>query len=374
MHSGSRLATVASVHSVQSNILAIVILCLGRCGLSKCISRYLVAMTVADLMAVITTVIFVRIVYRDFPNSFVTITHVCRLISFLDCTTRAMSVWLTVAFTFDRYVAICCPKLKTKYCTEKTALRVIAVLALIFFVENIPWYFSYVPQYTVNDIPRGCQHKSSYHTSLSWIVFDWLHVILTPFLPFVLILLLNAQTVSHILESSRARRRLRGHSDGDRNRGGSDSDPEMRKRKKSIILLFAVSANFILLWITFVLFFLYWRFSKKYYYTGYSDPSFIIWRVAFMLVYLSCCTNTYIYAVTQTKFRVEIRKAVTFPFILITWGLSAYSSSHFPPQIKQWFRRFPDSLSNDSPSTTGKLINSFILCFNYLVKYKHINE
>uniref|UniRef100_A0A4W3GHZ1 G-protein coupled receptors family 1 profile domain-containing protein n=1 Tax=Callorhinchus milii TaxID=7868 RepID=A0A4W3GHZ1_CALMI len=278
----------------QSNILAIVILCRGRCGLSKCISRYLVAMTVADLMAVIIAVIFERIVYRNFPNSFVTITHICRLIGFLDSTTRDLSVWLTVAFTFDRYVAICCPKLKTKYCTEKTALRLIAVLALIFFVENIPCY----------------------HTSLSWIVFDWLQIILTPFLPFVLILLFNSLTVSHILESSRARRRLRGHSDGDRNRGASDSDPEMRKRKKSIILLFAVSANFILLWITFVLYFLYKRISKMHYFTGYNDPSFIIWRTAFMLVSLSCCTNTCIYAVIQTKFRAEIRKAVTFPFIL----------------------------------------------------------
>uniref|UniRef100_A0A4W3GT48 G-protein coupled receptors family 1 profile domain-containing protein n=1 Tax=Callorhinchus milii TaxID=7868 RepID=A0A4W3GT48_CALMI len=276
----------------QSNILAIVILCRGRCGLSKCISRYLVAMTVADLMAVIITVIFVRIVYFHFPNSFVSITHICRLISFLDCTTRSMSVWLTVAFTFDRYVAFCCPKFKTKYCTEKTALRVIAVLALIFFVENFPWYFVYVPQYIVNDTPSGCQYKPSYQTSLSWIVFDWLHVILTPFLPFVLILL-----------------RLRRNSDGDRNRGASGSDPEMRKRKKSIILLFAVSANFILLWITFVLFFLYWRISKINYYTGYNDPLYIIWRTAFMLVYLSCCTNTCIYAVTQTKFRAEIRKA-----------------------------------------------------------------
>uniref|UniRef100_A0A4W3GYS1 G-protein coupled receptors family 1 profile domain-containing protein n=1 Tax=Callorhinchus milii TaxID=7868 RepID=A0A4W3GYS1_CALMI len=283
------------MHSGSPNTLAIVILCRGRCGLFKCISRYLVAMTVADLMAVIIAVIFERIVYRNFPTSFVTITHICRLIGFLDSTTRDLSVWLTVTFTFDRYVAICCPKLKTKYCTEKTALRVIAVVALIFFVENIPWSFGYIPQYIFNDTPRDCQYKPSYHTSLLWIVFDWLQIILTPFLAFVLILLLNALTVSHILISSRARRRLRGHSDGDRNRGASDSDPEMRKRKKSIILLFVVSANFILLSMTFVLFFLYWRFSETHYFTGYNDPLYIICRSAFMLVYLSCCKITCIY-------------------------------------------------------------------------------
>uniref|UniRef100_A0A4W3GYS0 G-protein coupled receptors family 1 profile domain-containing protein n=1 Tax=Callorhinchus milii TaxID=7868 RepID=A0A4W3GYS0_CALMI len=220
------------------NVVSIVILSRGKCGLSKCITHYLVAMSTADLMVIIISMIFFRIIPSYVQNTFISITPVCRLLMVLAASTTATSVWLTVAFTFDRYVAICCQNLKAKYCSEKTSAAVIAVLSVFCFVENIPWAFVVESLYKRNNVPWGCKPKASYFTSLTWAVFD-----------------------------TRARNRLRGHSDGDRNRGASDSDPEMRNRRKSIVLLFAVSISFILLWMMYVLYFLYWRISKIYSHT-----------------------------------------------------------------------------------------------------------
>ncbi|XP_067865932.1 uncharacterized protein [Heterodontus francisci] len=44
-----------------ANLLTIVILSRGKCGLSKCISRYMVAMTTADLLVLIFDVILYEI-------------------------------------------------------------------------------------------------------------------------------------------------------------------------------------------------------------------------------------------------------------------------------------------------------------------------
>ncbi|XP_032890383.1 probable G-protein coupled receptor 139 [Amblyraja radiata] len=262
-------------------------------------------MAVTDLLLIITAVIINRICGIYFPGSFLSITPVCSVIIALTYAARASSVWLTVAFTFDRFVVICCLKLKAKYCTDRTAAVVIGTVCGLGFFINIPWYFIHQPIYIVNNVPWYCKLKDARFTSPLWTAYDWCDRLLTPCLPFLLILLLNALTVRHILEASRARRRLQVQG-----KGTNQSDPEMESRRKSIVLLFAVSGTFILLWMTYFVQFLYERFTHEYEITGYSDPKFIFIETANMLQLLSCCTNTFIYAVTQSKFRQQLKTAV----------------------------------------------------------------
>ncbi|XP_067836386.1 probable G-protein coupled receptor 139 [Heptranchias perlo] len=290
---------------VPVNLVAIVILSRGRCGLSRCITRYLVSMAVTDLLVVITAVIFNRIIGIYFPVSFLSLTPACTFSAVLIYAVTESSVWLTVAFTFDRFVAICCQKLKTKYCTEKTAAVVIGTVCLLSCLKSVPWYFMYEPLYKINNVPWFCNIKSSFYTSFAWAAYDWFARILNPVLPFLLIFLLNALTVRHILAASRLRFS---------NNGENQSDPEMENRRKSIVLLFAISGSFILLWMTYVVDFLYVKITNESYFTGvnFNDPKFILQELGFMLQLLSCCTNTCIYAVTQTKFREELKNVVKY--------------------------------------------------------------
>ncbi|XP_067865067.1 probable G-protein coupled receptor 139 [Heterodontus francisci] len=292
---------------VPVNLLAIVILSRGKCGLSTCTTRYLVAMAMADLLVIITEIILWRISYYYFPGSFLYITPVCSVISVLSRTATDSSVWFTVTFTFDRFVAICCQKLKTKYCTGKTAALVPATTCFLFCSKNIPFYFIYEPEVIIDNVPWGCAVKPSCYTDPGWVGFDWFDTVLTPFIPFVLILLLNALIVRHILVTSRARKGLRGQS-----KGGNHSDPEMESRRKSMILLFTISGSFILLWLVYVIEFLYYNI------TGtdagdYNNSEIIFLQVGFMLQNLSCCTNTFIYGATQSKFREQVKSLVKYP-------------------------------------------------------------
>ncbi|XP_072341597.1 probable G-protein coupled receptor 139 [Scyliorhinus torazame] len=299
---------ILAVIGVPVNLLAIVILSRGKCGLTACTTHYLVAMATADLLVIITDGILYRISYYYFPGSFLDITPVCSVIYFLSRTTTDCSVWFTVTFSFDRFVAICSQKLKTKYCTKKTAAVVLATTTILLCLKNIPFYFTVGPVWIINNVPWDCYTKPSYYTDPGWLVFKWLHRVFTPFLPFSLIALLNSLTVRHILVASRVRKGLRGQ---------NRSDPEMDSRRKSVILLFSISGSFVILWLVHVIEFLYYNITDtdpNY----YNDSLYIFEHVGIMFRNLSCCTNTFIYGATQSKFREQFKSTVSGAVAAIT--------------------------------------------------------
>ncbi|XP_041031402.1 probable G-protein coupled receptor 139 [Carcharodon carcharias] len=303
---------ILALIGVPANLLGIVILSSGQCGLSQYITCYLVAVEISDSLVIITAVILNRIGRIYFQGSVLSTTPACALSNVLVCATRDVSVWLTVAFTIDRFVAICCQSLKTRYCTEKTALLVIGLVSALSCARNVPFYLNYQPLYILDGAPWFCSMKPIYYTSLIWQAFEWLDHFLTPFLPFFLILLLNALTVRYILAASRARRRLRD--------AEIQGDQEMVNRKRSIVLLFAISLSFLLLWATYLGHFLYVQITGEGYLTSldFNHPDYILQETANMLQLVSSCNNVFIYAVAQSKFREELRKVLTSPFTTVT--------------------------------------------------------
>uniref|UniRef100_UPI00398F35C3 probable G-protein coupled receptor 139 n=1 Tax=Pristiophorus japonicus TaxID=55135 RepID=UPI00398F35C3 len=303
---------ILSAFGVPANLLTIVILCRGNCGLSKCISVYMVAMAAADLLVMILHVIVYQTLSYHFPHSFLNYTAMCMLNLFLNPLTVDMSVWFTVCFTFDRFIAICCEKFKTKYCTVRTTATVITTVSVLICSENIPFWFAYEPERIINNVHWGCRYSVNFFISPAGIAYCWFKSLFVAWLPFVLILLFNCLTVRRILLASRARRGLRGHANE------NQSDPEMENRKKSIILLFSVSGSFILLWLTAVVSYLTSSLTNPVQYRGdYTAPAYIATETGLMLMYLSSCTNTCIYAATQTKFREELKTVVKSPWTMI---------------------------------------------------------
>ncbi|XP_048455653.1 probable G-protein coupled receptor 139 [Rhincodon typus] len=297
-----------AIIGVPVNVVTIYVLLYKDCGLSPCVRRYLGAMAVADLLVIIFDLILrqIPIVY-DEQFDFLFSIPVCNIHAVLLYAATDCSVWFTVTFTFDRFVAICCQKLKSKYCSEKTAAVVLGTVTVLSCLKNIFWYFMLTARYQLLYLPWFCYVTVDVYSSHVWATIEFLHHILNPALPFLLILLLNVFTVRHILVTSRARRRLRAHINGD-----GQCDTEMQNRKKSIILLFVISANFILLWSTLMLFSIWYRMWNIGYQAVHLDN--FVQDLGFMLQLLSCCTNTAIYAVTQTKFRQQLKNVLKHPF------------------------------------------------------------
>ncbi|XP_059805771.1 probable G-protein coupled receptor 139 [Hypanus sabinus] len=289
--------------------MTIAILSRGMSDLSKGVSAYLIAMATTDLLVVVFCMILDRLVHRLFPAMFWFYTTVCSTISLLGYTTIDCSVWLTIAFTVDRFVAICCHNLKVRYCTAKTAAIVITAVTALSVLRNIPFYFRLEPYGFYNGIPWGCAIKLEFFSLPGWVAFFWIHHLLNPLIPYFLILILNTLTVRHIMLANRARRGLKGPNNGDLRK-----DPEMVQRRRSIVLLFLLSGSFILLWLTKVSVFILMEISSGHVYPSYNHPVIIADKTGAMLFYLGTCTNTAVYALTQRKFREELRRIAICPF------------------------------------------------------------
>ncbi|XP_048476010.1 probable G-protein coupled receptor 139 [Rhincodon typus] len=299
-----------SAIGVPVNLLALVILSRGKCGLSKCVTQYLIGMAVADFLVVVFDAIFSITVPIHFPHSFVKITPVCSTFSALGSAVTVISVWLTVIFTFDRFVPICNERLKTKFCTQRTAAAFLGTVIVLGCLESLPWYFTFEPRYFIDNIPWGCTHKLSYFSSPAWGALEMTSYILTPCVPFFLILLFNVLTVRRILVSSQICRGLRGQRIREKN-----EDVEMQNWWKSIALLFSISSSFVLLWATQLFYNIHARITDvRFYYDSDADSHFITDRTAKMLQVLSSCTNTCIYAVIQDKFGKELKNVMIYPF------------------------------------------------------------
>ncbi|XP_055510334.1 probable G-protein coupled receptor 139 [Leucoraja erinacea] len=296
--------------AVPVNLVTIVILSRGKSGLSKCVTRYLVAMAAADLLVVVFDVILrqIPIAYRDY-FTFVRSIPVCDIHAVLLFTATDCSVWFTVAFTFDRFVAICCQKLKNNYCQGRTAAMVLGTVTGLSFLKNITWHFMLTSEYSLAYAVWFCMPRDRLVNSPVWAGIELAHYLFTPITPFILVLLLNALTIRYVLMASRSRKRLRAPNHGD-----SARDPEMENRRKSLILLLVISGNFILLWALFTVYYVWNRL--RFLGVVVAIPPASMRQLCFMLQLLSCCTNTALYVVTQAKFREQLRNAMKFPRIL----------------------------------------------------------
>ncbi|XP_062892786.1 probable G-protein coupled receptor 139 [Mobula hypostoma] len=266
---------------VPVNLTAIVILSRGKCGLSRCITRYLVGMATADLMVVIVVAFVEQVNYIYTYSRYLLITPVCALTVVLRNVTMDSSVWFTVSFTFDRFIAICCRKLRERYCTEGTVTVVIVTVVIVSCGKCVPFYFAVEPYAIIDNTPWRCVFTLEYATSPVWKIFELLDSILTPLLPIGLILVFNVLTVRHIIAANRVRRGLR-------NNGDNQKDTEVENRRKSMILLFAISANFILFWMPYVARSLKWQ-SQNYFYQDrhLNSPVYILQQFGYMLQILS---------------------------------------------------------------------------------------
>ncbi|XP_043540193.1 G-protein coupled receptor 52-like [Chiloscyllium plagiosum] len=270
-------------------------------------------MTIVDFLVIIFNVIIYYILYYYFPFSFLHYTSTVSINEVINYVLVDCSVWLTVAFTVDRFVLICCQKLRERYCREKTAAVIITTLCVVSCIKNILLYFAFEPGYIIDNVEWAVDFKPAYFTWPGWITFNWIDIIFNPLLPYFLILLFNALTVRHIVMANRTRIALQGQ----HNTQNSD-DPEMQSRRKSIILLFAISGTFIVLWIPAVVFFLISRITDGHFEPDqYTNPLLIADYTADMFQLLSSCTNTCIYALAQSKFREKLRNAIRSPFIAV---------------------------------------------------------
>ena len=123
----------------------------------------------------------------------------CQILMYVTYVASFMSVWLIVAFTMERFIAICYPLMKISICTAKRARYV------VFSLFCLP-LFLYFYVLVVTDTENGvCEAKHGYSNILE--MMNNIDIVLTLFLPVALIVGLNIKIV-HSLYSTKTKSAL----------------------------------------------------------------------------------------------------------------------------------------------------------------------
>ncbi|KAM3931105.1 putative G-protein coupled receptor 139 [Leptodactylus fuscus] len=302
---------IMCVFGMPASLMTMAVLWKGNLDMSKSIIYYLVALAVANLLLILVVTVF-----RDIFYFYVDITlwwpePSCGVSNWIYFTCVYSLIWLTVAFSVDRYIIVCCMKLKLRFCKPSvTRWVIISVYVCAFFVA-MPTLWMYVPVRTTK--PDGTLfHICSLHRNLSSIpflsVYDHIQTTVWIVFPLVSLVLTNGLTVWHISLTTKVRLGLKGSFTGKQ-----IEDPEVARRKKSVTLLAMISISFLVHWLPKMVVKVVERFTyppvNRY---DFYHPVNVVRMLCNMLIVFSSFSNLCIYSLTVTKFREELFRGAKF--------------------------------------------------------------
>lgn len=218
----SIFGTIICVIGIIGNIFSIIVLC--KKSMTKLSTySYLLGLSICDELSLLLTVF----IFLDYLSPFLTTYLSCSaqvsLVNFskvllfyiypIVSSTQALSVWITLAFTVDRYLYVCKPFYGIKFCTRKWASTIIILLYLLATVYSIPQFLerTYVKE-TIFGIDRIFLSYTELGRSYYFISIYHLFIysVFVTLIPFFVIILLNGYLVYEIFKS-RKRFRKRSH-------------------------------------------------------------------------------------------------------------------------------------------------------------------
>ncbi|ELU13857.1 hypothetical protein CAPTEDRAFT_209584 [Capitella teleta] len=165
-------------------------------------SYYLRALAVFDSLTLIITTIMTynSIVYRlslgtiRYLGWHTTLT--CKLSEFLRHVVYLMSSWLVVCFTMDRYIAVCHPLQRARFCRAPVARWTIAVVFICVCASQT--YTLIMVEHVDRNKPMQCHAQREERLLYMGLYYFLFSFTLRFALPFILIVLLNSCIVYHI--------------------------------------------------------------------------------------------------------------------------------------------------------------------------------
>lgn len=181
------LVPILSITGIVGNLLTVWVLSVSQLrGLSS--SFYLTSLTLSDSGFLLSLFfVWLKEVGVDIYNREVW----CQLLTYLSHVTTFLSVWLVVAFTSERFIAVGFPLLRVSVCTPRRAKIVVSGLVLVS-VTLYSYLLVAAGTMPIDNI-RYCTLKTSYESVAH--VMNQVDLIMTLLVPLVLIIVLNVKIV-----------------------------------------------------------------------------------------------------------------------------------------------------------------------------------
>ncbi|XP_012138540.1 C-C chemokine receptor type 1-like [Megachile rotundata] len=132
----------------------------------------------------------------------------CQFFIYLTTLCSFMSVWLVVAFTIERFIAVQYPLYRQSMCTVARAKAAVFMLTTlgVFLCSPVLWFSAPRPQYGKNGNVTECHLAEGFE---SWaIVYNVIDTVLTFAIPFTVIIILNVLIARAIYRHIKIRKSL----------------------------------------------------------------------------------------------------------------------------------------------------------------------
>nr|QVK45813.1 G protein-coupled receptor [Proales similis] len=205
---------VLSLIGILGNLFSIVVLL--RPSMKRLATySYLLGLSICDEISLVLTVVVLS--QYALPDSVWTIdsrNNYQKLLTYVYPVTssaQALSVWITLAFTIDRYLYVCQPYFGREYCNRKNALIVLVCLYLVAVVYSIPQFLERT--WVAVDV-LGFKEVFLTYTRFGqnkyfiYIYHLFVYCAFVFFIPFTTIVVLNCFLVNDIIKSNKRHREL----------------------------------------------------------------------------------------------------------------------------------------------------------------------
>jgi len=291
---------------IVGNIVSIILL-LRKAFRQTTTGVYLPLTAVADIMFLLTGALEILEVTHVFDVREYNV-WTCRMYKVLHYTAGDVSIWLLVAFTFDRFIAVCFPLRKQRVCRWRRAVVASTVIVLLSLAKNFHEFWTRGPEYTTSgQFRRICGSQRQYRIFLNY-VRPWIVLLLVMAIPFVLILVFNCLIVRGLLRAQRVRDRaisIPSCSTASEATGKKAAASSNLRQTSfmclgiSFAFLVCVAPSIVLL------------IGKPYWKHHTNEPYKHAKAVSNFLVFVNHCVNFFLYCVTGQRFRDELRAILT---------------------------------------------------------------
>ncbi len=145
---------------------------------------------------------------------------VCKSVTALGYTVSDYSVWLILAVTVERYIAVNHPLKAHSMCNTRKATRVIVCVGTVIFAVNFHFFFTVGLQQSkdrshhvskgnnTTEIPMVCEANAGFEELMQY--WQWVDAFLYSFLPFLILIVLNGRIIYKVMKAKASRDRMSG--------------------------------------------------------------------------------------------------------------------------------------------------------------------
>lgn len=245
------------------------------------------------LMAVADTILLVTGIPHEWFDWFNVDMNswVCKWHKAVFYTSGDVGIWTIVLFTFDRFIAVCFPLQKRRFCVRQRAIVAWCVALLCCLGKNMHVFWTRGEEQDTNgEILLHCGFVLNY-IDFEYFVRPWIVFALIIVTPFCILLSLNCLIVRSLLSSQRMRA------------GSVQSNRNMISFRQITFMCLSVSFTFLVCIAPSIVLVI----GKPHWKRGKKNLAYDIAKVINnLLVYFNHAVNFFLYCMTGEKFRSEL--------------------------------------------------------------------